>query len=116
MFVIGIWQYIFLLFHLKEVLKLFTNLLYRSFASCLVFEIYWLKKISCPPSWINFYLIIGDFSDVTSRVSHIKLRLNDQRTISLLFEKFSVNFLFEWIPKYDFGLIIINICVTLLVT
>jgi hypothetical protein len=70
-------QYIYL-FHLKELLKLYANLLYRLFASCLVFEIFSLKIISCPPSWINFYLI-GDFSDVKSRVSHIKLHLNDQK-------------------------------------
>jgi hypothetical protein len=32
------------------------------------------KIISCAPSWIVFYLI-GDFSDVKRRVSHIKLNL-----------------------------------------
>jgi hypothetical protein len=56
------WEILIFIFHLKELLKLYANLLYRLFASCLVFEIFSLNKtISCPPSWINFYLI-GDFS------------------------------------------------------
>jgi hypothetical protein len=74
----GIRQYIFLLFHFKEILKLYVNLLYR-------FCVTWLKIICCPPSWINFYLI-GDFSDVISRVTHIKLHLNDQITLSLVWK------------------------------
>ena len=82
----GIWQYIFLLFHCKELLKLYVNLLYRFCVTILFLEIFWLKIICCPPSWINFYLIIGDFSDVISRVSHIKLHLNDQITLSLVWK------------------------------
>jgi hypothetical protein len=62
----------------------FYYLLYRF---CVLFlEIFWLKIICCPPSWINFYLIIGDFSDVISRVSHIKLHLNEQITLSLVWK------------------------------
>jgi hypothetical protein len=81
----GIWQYIFLLFHFKELLKLYVNLLHRFCVTLLFLEIFWLKIICCPPSWINFYLI-GDFSDVISRVSHIKLHLNDQITLSLVWK------------------------------
>jgi hypothetical protein len=82
----GIRQYIFLLFHFKELLKLYINLLYRFCVTLLFLEIFWLKIICCPPSWINFYLIIGDFSDVKSRVSHIKLHPNDQITLSLVWK------------------------------
>jgi hypothetical protein len=84
----GIWQYIFLFFHCKELFKLYVNLLYRFCVTILFLEIFWLKIIYCPPSWINFYLIIaiGDFSDVISRVSHIKLHLNDQITLSLVWK------------------------------
>ena len=84
-FIKGTRQYIYFLFHLKELLKLYANLLHRLFAYCLVFEIFSLKIISCPPSWINSYLI-GDFSDVKSRVSHIKLHLNDRITVSLVWK------------------------------
>jgi hypothetical protein len=80
-----IWQYIFLLFHFKELLKLYINLLYRFCVTLLFLEIFWLKIICCPPSWINFYLI-SDFSDVKSRVSHIKLHLNDQITLTLVWK------------------------------
>jgi hypothetical protein len=69
---------------IKELLKLYVNLLYR-FCVTLFLEIFWLKIICCPPSWINFYLI-GDFSDVISRVSHIKVHLNDQITLSLVWK------------------------------
>jgi hypothetical protein len=79
----GIRQYIFLLFHFKVLLKLYVNLLYWCGVTLLFLEIIWLKIICCPPSWINFYLIIGDFSDVISRVSHIKLHLNDQISLCL---------------------------------
>jgi hypothetical protein len=82
----GIWQYIFLLFHLEELLKLYVNLFYRFCVTLLFLEIFWLKIICCPPSWIIFYLIIGDFSDVISRVSHVKLHLNDQITLSLVWK------------------------------
>jgi hypothetical protein len=75
----------FLLFHFKELLKLYVNLLYRFCVTLLFLEIFWLKIICWPPSWINFYLI-GDFSDVISRVSHIKLHLNDQITLSLVWK------------------------------
>jgi hypothetical protein len=81
----GIRQYIFLLFHFKELLKLYVNLLYRFCVTLLFLEIFWLKIICCPPSWINFYLIV-DFSDVISRVSHIKLHLNDQITLCLVWK------------------------------
>jgi hypothetical protein len=104
----GIWQYIFLLFHCKELLKLYVNLLYRFCVTILFLEIFWLKIICCPPSWINFYLIIGDFSDVISRVSHIKLHLNDQIKLSLVW-KVVRQFLFQIVTEvYDFGLIITN--------
>jgi hypothetical protein len=45
-----------------------------------------LKIISCPPSWIHFYVIIGDVCDVKSVVIaiFIKLHLNDQITVSLV--------------------------------
>jgi hypothetical protein len=105
----GIWQYIFLLFHFQELLKLYVNLLYRFCVTLLFLEIFWLKIICCSPSWINFYLI-GDFSDVISRVSHIKLHLNDQITLSLVW-KSSDSFLFQIVTEvYDFGLIISNFC------
>jgi hypothetical protein len=73
----------FLLFHLK---KLYINLLYRFCVTLLFLQIFWLKIICCPPSWIKIYLIFGDFSDVKSRVSHIKLHLNDQITLSLVWK------------------------------
>jgi hypothetical protein len=108
----GIRQYIFLLFHFKELLKLYVNLLYWCCVTLLFLEIFWLKIICCPPSWINFYLIIGDFSDVISRVSHIKLHLNDQITLCLVW-KVVRQFLFQIVTEvYDLGLIITN-CSTL---
>jgi hypothetical protein len=100
----------FLLFHFnKELLKLYVNLLYRFCVTLLFLEILWLKIICCPPSWINFYLI-GDFSDVINRVSHMKLHLNDRITLSLVWsEKSSDSFLFQTVTEvYDFGLIITN--------
>ena len=36
----GIWQYIFLLFHCKELLKLYVNLLYRFCVTILFLEIF----------------------------------------------------------------------------
>jgi hypothetical protein len=50
----GKWQYKFLFSHLKELLKLFNNFLYRFFISCLLLEIFSLEVMRCPPSWINF--------------------------------------------------------------
>jgi hypothetical protein len=95
----------FLLFHFKELLKLYINLLYRFCVTLLFLEIFWLKIICCSPSWINFYLT-GDFSDVKSRVSHIKLHLNDQITLSIVWK---VVRLFQIVTEvYDFGLIITN--------
>jgi hypothetical protein len=43
----GIRQYIFLLFHFKELFKLYVNLLYRFCVTLLFLEIFWLKIICC---------------------------------------------------------------------
>jgi hypothetical protein len=106
----GIRQYIFLLFHFKELLKSYVNLLYRFCVTLLFLEIFWLQIICCPPSWINFYHI-GDFSDVISRVSHIKLHLNDQITLGLVWKfvrQFFISNSYCLTEVYDFGLIITN--------
>jgi hypothetical protein len=50
----GKWQYTFLFSHLKELLKLYINFLYRFFIPCLVLEIFSLEVMRCPPSWIHF--------------------------------------------------------------
>jgi hypothetical protein len=39
-FLKGIWQYIFLLFHFKELLKLYVNLFYRFCVTLLFLEIF----------------------------------------------------------------------------
>ena len=54
--------------------------LQRSFMFCLFHEIFYVNKMGCPPSWIHFCLINSDFSDVTTRVSHIELILCVQTT------------------------------------
>jgi hypothetical protein len=51
----GIQQYIFLLFHLEELLKLYVNLFYRFCVTLLFLEIFEQKNhksASFPPSWI----------------------------------------------------------------
>jgi hypothetical protein len=64
----GIRQYIFLLFHFKEFLKLYVNLFYRFCVTLLFFEIFELKK-----SQISELSAILDFDgyacDIISRVT-----------------------------------------------
>ncbi len=48
----GYWQNKFLLFYLKERLRLFIRACYRFFISCLSLEIFLRKTMNCPPSWI----------------------------------------------------------------
>ena len=49
----GIRQYISLLFHLEELVKLYVNLFYRFCVTLLFLEIFEQKKsASFPPSWI----------------------------------------------------------------
>jgi hypothetical protein len=64
----GIWQYIFLLFHFKELLKLYVNLFYRFCVTLLFPEIFEQKK-----SQISEFSAILDFGgyacDIISRVT-----------------------------------------------
>jgi hypothetical protein len=52
-FVKGHWQYKISLSYSKELLKLYIKLYYQFVVSCLVFEIFRPKLMSCEPSWTN---------------------------------------------------------------
>jgi hypothetical protein len=64
----GIRQYIFLLFHFKEFLKLYVNLFYRFCVTLLFFEIFELKKSQI--SELSAILDFGGYAcDIISRVT-----------------------------------------------
>jgi hypothetical protein len=65
---IGIWQYIFLLFHLEELLKLYVNLFYRFCITLLFLEIFEQKKSQI--SELSAILDFGGYAcDIISRVT-----------------------------------------------
>jgi hypothetical protein len=61
----GQWQQKILLFHLKERLKSSLKSCYICFISCLILEIFWLKVMNWPPSWM--FEDMHDTSQVGSR-------------------------------------------------
>ena len=64
----GIQQYIFLLFHLEELLKLYVILFYRFCVTLLFLEIFEQKKSQI--SWLSAILDFGGYAcDIISRVT-----------------------------------------------
>jgi hypothetical protein len=63
----GKWQFKFLFSHLKELLKLYINLLYRFFISCLILEIFSIEVMRCPIRHRGYIFDLINGSFVTSQ-------------------------------------------------